>query len=515
MTDGFWSRAELDPDKVALIDADGAETTAGELLAEANRVAHGLQALGLRRGDVVAVLLGNEREFFEVYLAATQIGLYFTAINWHLKPGEIGYIVQNSGAKALVVHERFANAAQAAVEEIGFPENARFSVGEAAGFCSFAEFKADEPDSLPPERSAGWIMLYTGGTTGRPKGVRRALMDTDPDTAAGMLALLGSMFGIEPGDGVHLVTGPLYHSAPLAFGGVMSLHLGHTIVLMDHWSAEDALERIERYRVTTSHLVPTMFHRLLALPEEVRGQRDVSSLRVVIHGAAPCPVEVKRRIIEWWGPVLVEYYAGTEGGGTSVRSQDWLERPGTVGLPMPGATVTILDDDGNECPPGVPGTIYMSSLVGGFEYHGDTEKTAAAHRGNVFTLGDVGYLDEDGYLFLCDRKIDMIISGGVNIYPAEIEGELLAHPSVGDAVVIGVPSDDWGEDVKAVVEPADGVEGSPELEQELIGFLRERIAHYKCPRTIDFRKSLPRNEMGKLAKRLVRDEYWRGRERTI
>jgi len=260
--------------------------------------------------------------------------------------------------------------------------------------------------------------------------------------------------------------------------------------------------------------VPTMFVRLLKLPDEVKQRYDASSLRLVIHGAAPCPVHVKQAVIDWWGPVLGEYYAGTEGGGTYVGSEGWLTKPGTVGPPMPGATVKVLDDDGHELPPGEVGNVYMTTLVGGFEYHDDPEKTAAAHRGELFTLGDAGYLDADGWLFLADRKIDMIISGGVNIYPAEVEAALLEHPRVADCAVIGVPNDEWGEEVKAVVELVDGP-GSDSLEAELVEFTRARIAHYKCPRTVEFREKLPRNEMGKLAKRAIRERYWRGRDRSI
>ena len=326
--------------------------------------------------------------------------------------------------------------------------------------------------------------------------------------------MLGMLFDIEAGDGVHLVAGPLYHAAPLAFG-TGALHLGHTVVLMDRWTPERTLELIDRYKVTVSHLVPTMFHRLLQLPDDVKQQYDTSSLRSIIHAAAPCPVEVKRKMIDWWGPVIYEYYAATEGGGTYVRPEQWLEHPGTVGQPFPGATVRIVDDDGKECPPTVPGTVYMGSPLGQFEYYKDEEKTRSARLDGLFTVGDIGYLDEDGWLFLCDRKADMIIAGGVNIYPAEVEATLLEHPSVGDAAVFGVPHEDMGEAVKAVVQPAAGAVAGPELEAELIAFCRERLAGFKCPRSVDFRDELPRYPTGKLYKRLLRDEYWQGVDRKI
>jgi long-chain acyl-CoA synthetase len=357
-------------------------------------------------------------------------------------------------------------------------------------------------------------MLYTSGTTGRPKGVRRPLADVDPDTAAALASMLSGLFEIAPGDGVHLAAGPLYHAAPLAFG-TGALHLGQTVALMDKWTPERTLQLIDRRRVTTTHMVPTMFHRLLALPDEVKARYDTSSLRNVIHAAAPCPVDVKRRMIEWWGPVIYEYYAATEGGGTYVNSQEWLEKPGTVGRPFPGATIKIFDDEGNELPPNEPGTVYMGSPLGQFEYHGDPEKTRASRRDGMFTVGDIGYLDDDGWLFLCDRKADMIISGGVNIYPAEVEAVLLSHPDVGDAAVLGVPDEDWGEAVKAVVQPAEGAAVGPQLEQDLLTYCRSKLAAYKCPRSVDFRSELPRYPTGKLYKRLLRDEYWQGRDRRI
>jgi long-chain acyl-CoA synthetase len=284
---------------------------------------------------------------------------------------------------------------------------------------------------------------------------------------------------------------------------------------MDRWRPEEMLRLIEKHRVTHSHMVPTQFHRLLDLPEEVRSRYDVSSLRCMIHGAAPCPHEVKRRMLEWWGPVVTEYYAATEGGGTAITAQEWLDKPGSVGKAWPGSVVTVLDDDGEPVPAGTPGLVYMRMGESTFEYHKDEAKTRAARVGNLFTLGDIGYLDEDGYLFLCDRKADMIISGGVNIYPAEIENALSVHPKVADVAVFGVPNDDWGEEIKAVVQPADGVVPGQELTEELLAFAAERLAKFKLPRSVDYADELPRDPNGKLYKRKLRDPYWADRERAI
>jgi long-chain acyl-CoA synthetase len=323
------------------------------------------------------------------------------------------------------------------------------------------------------------------------------------------------LFGITPGDGhVHICGSPLYHTAVLAFSST-SLHLGHPVVLMDKWTPEAMLDRIERYRVTHSHMVPTQFHRLLALPDEVRAKYDVSSLRNMIHAAAPCPVDVKRRMLEWWGPVIYEYYAATEGGGTLVTPEQWLAKPGTVGTPWPNSEIRILDDDGNDAPTGEPGTVWMKLPGLEFEYFKDKDKTEANRREGFFTVGDIGYLDADGYLFLCDRKSDMIISGGVNIYPAEIEGELLAHPKVADAAVFGIPHPDWGEEIKALIEPADGVEPGDALTDELATFLAGRLAKFKLPRSYDYTTEMPRDPNGKLYKRKLRDPYWQGRDRAI
>ena len=512
---GFWNLAQQDPDHLALALPGGEAVRAGELLARANRLVHGLRALGLGPGDCIATVLPNGAPMIELYLAAAQAAWYLTPINHHLTASEIAYIVKDSGAKAFVAAEPFAAASAGAVEEIAFPERARFAVGRIPGFRAYAELSEGQPSTLPAERSAGQVMNYTSGTTGRPKGVRRRLVPFDPDTVASTFGMFLVMFGIGPRDGnVHLTGSPLYHTAVLMFTA-SSLHFGHSVVLMDRWTPESALAAIERHRVTTTHMVPTQFHRLLALPEDVKRRYDVSSLRHVIHAAAPCPVEVKRGMLEWWGPVIYEYYAASEGGGTLVTPEEWLAHPGTVGRAWPGAEVRILDDAGNACATATPGTVYMALGTQDFEYHGDKSKTDANRRDGFFTVGDIGYLDEEGYLFLCDRKTDMIISGGVNIYPAEVESVLLTHPQVADAAVFGIPDEDWGEQVKAVVEPAPGAVPGPALAEDILGFCAARVAKYKCPRSVDFVATMPRDPNGKLYKRKLRDPYWEGRARAI
>lgn len=514
-TYGFWNLAQKDPDHLALVDPTERTQSAGDLLAAANRTVHGLRALGLQQGDVVAAVLPNGAPMLELYLATMQAGMFLVPINHHLTGPEIAYIVEDSGAKAFIGAERFADACRRAVDEVRFRERSRFAVGTIPGFRPYEELQAGQPDTLPENRSAGQVMNYTSGTTGRPKGVRRKLLPLDPDSVFEMYAMFLGLFGIQPNaNGVHLCGSPLYHTAVLMFAGG-SLHYGHSLVLMDKWTPEDMLRLAEKYRATTTHMVPTQFHRLLALPEEVKKRYDVSSWTHVIHAAAPCPIDVKRRMLEWWGPVIYEYYAASEGGGTLVGPEEWLKYPGTVGRAWPGAEIKIFDDDGNECPPGQPGTVYMALGQMEFEYHKDKEKTEKSRRAGYFTVGDIGYLNEEGYLFLCDRKIDMIISGGVNIYPAEIESVLLSHPKVADAAVFGIPHPDWGEEVKAVIEPAPGAKPSSGLAQEILAFCGERLAKYKCPKSIDFIDVMPRDPNGKLYKRKLRDPYWAGRERAI
>jgi long-chain acyl-CoA synthetase len=512
---GFWKLADEDPQRVAVIDPSGRQVTYGELLAQSNRLVHGLRAQGLTTGGGVAAVLPNGIDMLALYFAAMQAGWYLTPINHHLVGPEIAYIVDDCEADVVIGHERFSQACETAAGASALPADRWFSVGAVPGFRSIDELMADQPSTLPDDRSGGAAMHYTSGTTGQPKGVRRRLSGADPDATAAGGGFLLRLFDIQPHDGnVHICGSPLYHTAVLAFAST-SVHLGHPVVLMDRWTPESMLELIAQHHVTHSHMVPTQFHRLLALPEDVRTRHDLSSLRSMVHAAAPCPVEIKQRMLDWWGPVIYEYYAATEGGGTLVTPAQWLERPGTVGLPWPASEIRILDDDGHDVPANATGTVYLKLGQGDFEYFKDKGKTEANRTAGFFTVGDIGYLDDGGYLFLCDRKSDMIISGGVNIYPAEIEGALLTHPKVADAAVFGIPHADWGEEIKAVVEPAAGVEAGAALTDELLAHCAERLAKFKLPRTVDYTDEMPRDPNGKLYKRKLRDPYWEGRTRAI
>ena len=511
---GFWRAAEADPDRLALVEPDGREVRAGALAASVNRLVHGLRARGVGPGSVVAALQPNGASLVELLLAAMQAGWHYTPINSHLRPGEVAHILRDSRAAAFFGDARYADLCAAAADEAGVARSGRFAEGHVPGFEDVDALRHGQPDTRPDARLAGQFMQYTSGTTGRPKAVQRAIPALDPDVMVAMLALNLLRYDIEPGgDHVHLVTSPMYHMAPLSFG-YFSLHFEHPVVLMDGWDAERALALIERHRVTTTHMVPTQFQRLIRLPADVRARHDVSSLRHVMHAAAPCPIELKRAMLAWWGPVIYEYYGATEGGGTMVRPDEWLAHPGTVGRPWPGADVKVLDDGGRECGPGEIGTVYLK-LSMDFEYKDDPEKTRANRLGGYFTVGDVGEFDAEGYLFLRDRKIDMIISGGVNVYPAEVEAVLLGHPEVADAAVFGIPHEEWGEEVKAVIEPSAGALPGDGLEQRLLAHCAELLAKYKCPRSIEFRAALPRDPNGKLYKRLLRDPYWEGRDRRI
>jgi len=423
--------------------------------------------------------------------------------------------VNDCEAKAFLASERFADNAVSVADKLNFPREASFCFGNVPGFRAFNQLIEGQPDTPPEDRTAGTIMTYTAGTTGKPKGVKRPLTGTDPDESGIQHAMFLMLFDMQPEDGnVHLAVAPLYHTGPLHWV-LDSLHMGHTVVLMDKWTPEDCLDRIDKYKVTQSHMVPTMFNRMLQVPEEERKKYDMSSLRYMIHSAAPCPVQIKKQMLDWWGPVIYEYYAATEGGGTLAKPSEWLQKPGTVGKPWPISQIKIYDDDGNELPTGEVGTVYMNMMGIKFEYRGDKDKTDNAWRGDFFTVGDAGYVDEDGYLFLCDRKADMIISGGVNIYPAEIECEMVMHPKIADVAVFGIPHEDWGEEIKAVVEVKPGADPGDELRKDIWAFCEDRIAKYKMPKTIDFIDSLPREANGKLIKRKLRDPYWEGRDRAI
>ncbi|MEV6032062.1 acyl-CoA synthetase [Nonomuraea sp. NPDC052116] len=512
---GFWRLAQADPEWIAAVDPDGTEHRAGDLLARANRLVHGLRGLGLQPGDGICGLVPNGADGLVLYLAAMQAGWYYTPVNWHLTGPEIAYIVSDSEAKAFFVHPRYLEEGIRAAEAI--EPHRRFLVGEdkTDGFRPVSELTDGQPDTAPEGRTAGATMHYTSGTTGKPKGVKRRLNGLDPDDSAELMTFLLGLFGITPGrPNAHLVTSPNYHTAVTQFGGT-ALHMGHTLVYMDKWDAEELLRLCERHGVTNSHLVPTHFKRLLALPEETRTRYDLSSLKWMIHAAAPCPVPVKWAMLEWWGDCVYEYYAATEGGGTLATPEDWKAHPGTVGNAWPISELLIADDQGESVPTGTAGTIYMKMMGVPFEYKGDPAKTAANRLKEYFTVGDIGYLDEDGFLYLCDRKADMIISGGANIYPAEIENELMIHPKVADVAVFGIPDEEWGEQIKAVVEPAPGVEPGPELARELLASLEGRLSRMKWPKSVDFIAEMPREPNGKLLKRKLRAPYWEGRDRAI
>jgi len=506
---GLWNIAKTQSSRTAIVEPDGRALTYGELAAEADRIGRGFRELGLQPGDSVATLLPNGADLVAVYFAAIQTGLYIVPLNWHLVAAEMAHILDDSDTKVFLAGARFASAAAAARGDVP-----GFAIGEVEGFGSFSELGASS-QGRPSGRTAGAPMVYTSGTSGRPKGVRRPLTGADPDLVPPTANWFFSLFGLKPFDGhVHLCGSPLYHTAVLNFVTI-SLQLGHSVVLMDRWEPGEMLKLIDRHKVTHTHMVPTQFRRLLALPDEVKVRYNVTSMRAAIHGAAPCPQEVKRRMLDWWGPVVIEYYAASEGGGTAITAQEWLRKPGSVGKAWPGSEVRVLDADGEDVPVNQPGQVFMRMGVSTFEYHRDRAKTEKSRRRDMFTVGDIGYLDEDGYLYLCDRESDMIISGGVNIYPAEIEAELSCHPKVADVAVFGIPHDDWGEEIKAVVQPADGVDAGAELTDDLLAFLGERLAKFKLPRSIDYTAELPRDPNGKLYKRRLRDPYWAGKDRAI
>ncbi|MFI0445857.1 acyl-CoA synthetase [Actinomadura sp. 6N118] len=497
--------AEQTPEKPAVIMAgSGRVITYRELNEASNRLAHLLYAEGLRPGDHIAFMLENHPLFLAIAWAAQRSGLYYTAISSRLQPDEIAYIVDNCEAKAFITSKALEGVAT------GVPDiRVRLMLdGVAPGFLSYEEQVSAYPVTPIAEEREGADMLYSSGTTGRPKGVKPPLSLVEMGTPGPLFQLLSLLFQPD-GDSVYLSPAPLYHAAPLRWCVTMQ-RFGATVVVMEKFDPEQALAAIEEYGVTHSQWVPTMFIRMLKLPGEVRGQYDLSSLRCAVHAAAPCPVPVKEQMIEWWGPVLHEYYSGTEGiCFVYTNSDDWLAHKGTVGKPLLGE-IHVCDEEGNELPAGTPGTLYFGGGPA-FEYHGDKAKTESSRDpgGHGWTtLGDVGHVDDDGFLYLTDRRSYMIISGGVNIYPQEAENVLAVHPKVADVAVFGVPDAEMGEAVKAVVQPLSMDDAGPELEAELIAYCRDHLAHYKCPRSVDFRAELPRHPTGKLYKRLLKDEYW-------
>ncbi|AHH18406.1 putative fatty-acid--CoA ligase [Nocardia nova SH22a] len=496
------------PERPAIVMAgSGATTTFRQLDDRSNQLAQLFRARGIRRGDGVAIFMENHSRFLEVCWAAQRAGLRYTAVNRYLAPEEVAYIVSDSGARAMVTSAALAEVATAIPAPDMAAVDVRLMVDDIApGWESYEETVAAQPATPVDDECEGDFMLYSSGTTGRPKGIARELTFAPLFSEPNPLGTLFTSLGMTENT-VYLCPAPLYHSAPLGWTRGL-LRQGATVVVMERFDAETFLATVERYRVTHAQLVPTMFTRLLKLPAEVRDRYDLSSLEAVVHAAAPCPVDVKRAMIDWWGPIVHEYWNSTEGAGfTYVSPAEWLERPGTVGRPVRGA-LHILDDAGNEVPAGEVGQIWAEGARS-FQYHNDAGKTAESTNERGWrTVGDVGYLDSDGYLYLTDRKAFMIISGGVNIYPQEIEDALGLHPKVNDVAVFGVPHEEWGEQVKAVIQPTRWDDRGPELEAELIDYCRSRIAAYKCPRSIDFEPELPRSDTGKLYKRLLRDKYW-------
>jgi len=494
------------PDRIAYVMAEtGFAVTFSELEKRANQGAQLFRELGLERGDHIAILLENHPRFFQIAWAAQRSGLYYTAISWRLQPDEVEYIVNNCGAKVFITSLPRRDVVERLEGRMPGVAHAYMLDGVIDGFTSWEEALAAMPDTPIADQAEGASMLYSSGTTGYPKGVKKALpqMPYGADTPN----LAGLLWGMTQ-DSIYLSPAPLYHSAPLNFT-MGALRNGTQVVVMEHFDAESALRFIEQYGVTHSQWVPTMFVRFMKLDPAVRTRYDLSTLKCAIHAAAPCPIPVKEEMIRWWGPIIFEYYAGTEANGfVHCNSHEWMAHKGTVGRPI-NCQVHICDDNGEEVPVGESGTIYFAG-GGEFEYYNDPEKTASSrHPKGWSTLGDVGYMDRDGYLYLTDRKHFMIISGGVNIYPQEAENVLISHPMVVDVAVFGVPNEDFGEEVKAVVQPRDMAEATPQLAMALVDYCRERLSHVKCPRTVDFRAELPRHPTGKLYKRLLRDEYWK------
>lgn len=501
-------QAAITPDKPAIImGGTGAVVTFAEFEARSNQIAHLLRQQGLKPGDGVVIYMHNVPEYLQIVWGANRAGLRFTAISYHLNAEEAAYIINDCGAKVVFAEPQLA---EHAVQLPGMSEKvtAFYSVGgEIDGYASFEDGIAGQPDTPAPNEQEGIDMLYSSGTTGRPKGIVKELSG-EPLGIANKAAYVRSGIYNFDNETVYLNPAPLYHTAPLIYS-MNIVRWGGTLVVMERFDAEQSLQLIEKHQVTHSQWVPTMFVRLLRLPEDVRAKYDHSSLKYAIHAAAPCPIPIKKQMMDWWGPIIYEYYGGTEGNGyVAITPEEWLEHPGSVGTPSMGI-LHIVGDDGVELPTGETGTIYFE---GGptFAYHGDEEKTASSRLPNGWsTLGDVGYMDKDGYLYLTDRKSYMIISGGVNIYPQEIENLLVTHPKVIDAAVFGVPNEEFGEEVKAVVQPLDPDYNEASLAEELTAFCRKNLSSVKCPRSFDFMMDLPRHENGKLFKRLLKDQYWK------
>jgi len=506
--------ARSTPDKPAYVMAgSGLGVSYRQLDDASNRLAQLFRRLGIGHGERIALMLENHPRYFEICWAAQRAGIIYTAISSRLTAGEAAYIVGDCGAKVFITSMALAGQAAELLRLTPHVQTRLMLDGAIEGYTRYESAVAGCPATPIADQVAGGDMLYSSGTTGRPKGVYVPPESTDIAFVSSLLKVCMGPFAMGP-ETVYLSPGPLYHAAPLRFAMAV-MRLGGTVVVMEHFDAAEFLRLVVLHRITHTQVVPTMFVRMLKLPDAQRLAHDLSSLRVAIHAAAPCPVPVKQQMIEWWGPILWEYYAGTEGMGmTLVNSGDWLAHKGTVGRAVVGV-LHICDDDGNELPPLENGGVYFSDGKP-FEYHNDPEKTAAGRNAKGWTtLGDIGHMDAEGYLYLSDRKAHMIISGGVNIYPQEAENLLVTHPKVLDVAVFGVPNEEFGEEVKAVVQPRDMAEAGKALEQELIAFCRGQLSAIKCPRSIDFEAELPRHPTGKLYKRLLRERYWAGHASKI
>lgn len=494
------------PEKPAFVMcATGEVVSFGTLESRANQGAHLLRARGLGVGDHIAILMENRREFLETCFAADRAGLYYTTISTHLSESEIVFILNNCDAKLLILSDRYRDMARSLSRQSGCEV---FLLGdETPGFVSWTRSLAARPDTPIGDERQGLDMLYSSGTTGRPKGIKWPLPEDVPGGRSMLIDLLSGLFGYDR-DTRYLSPAPLYHAAPLRHS-MVTIRMGGTAYIMDRFDAAETLRLIEQHRITHSQWVPTMFVRLLKLPEQVRAGFDLSSMEMAVHAAAPCPPDIKHKMIDWWGEIIHEYYAGTENNGfTAITSAEWLAHPGSVGQAKLGR-LHICDPAGAELPFGQTGEVYFENGHQ-FAYHKDPDKTAAcANAQGWTTLGDIGHVDDEGYLYLTDRKSFVIISGGVNIYPQETEDVLLTHPAVLDTAVIGVPNEEFGEEVKAIVQLVPSLTSSETLEQSLIGYCRDRLSPLKCPRSIDFHDALPRSATGKLYKRKLRDLYWK------
>jgi long-chain acyl-CoA synthetase len=509
--------ATAHPDRAAFIMASTGETvTYAELEARANRLTHLLRAHGLKRFDHFSIFMENNNRYLESCAAGERAGLYYTCVNSYLKADELAYILNNSESRVLITSASRSEVAREALKQC--PNVTLALIVDGPGndpvFQEYAGAVARHPATPIADERLGTPMLYSSGTTGRPKGIVRPLPDNPPSEPLPLFHFLNKLWRYRP-DMIYLSPAPLYHSAPQAAVS-LTIRNGGTVVIMEHFDAEQYLALVPRYKVSHSQLVPTMFSRMLKLPEEVRTKYDLSSLEIAVHAAAPCPAQVKEQMIAWWGPIIHEYYGATEGlGFTACDSAEWLAHRGSVGRVLLG-DLHILDESMQPCPKGVPGEIWFKTATP-FEYFNDPERTAQSRSadGAMSTVGDVGYVDDDGFLYLTDRSTFMIISGGVNIYPQECENLLITHPKVADAAVFGVPNEDLGEEVKAVIQPMPGVPAGPELAAELIAFCQANLSRQKVPRSIDFMDELPRLPTGKLYKKGLRDKYWGDRKSRI